>query len=199
MGASETVSALSDLLNSQPMTARQAAEKAAAEGIDLRYGTLAGYWAGNHGRPTRRTLAKLAQVVPQLSETQLQEAAWGKPAPLGPYQPPEESVHLTEPQRRALDGLIKSIVDAQGATHAHSPAPANPPSSSGAPHEEKQVEEVTASVSDGGPAETSSGDGNERNGDDEVAADKAKQARQAARRALGGAPNPVEKPEGTRQ
>lgn len=145
MGASETVSALSDLLNSQPMTARQAAEKAAAEGIDLRYGTLAGYWAGNHGRPTRRTLAKLAQVVPQLSETQLQEAAWGRPAPLGPYEPTEESVHLTELQRRALDGLIKSIVDAQGATHAHSPTPANPSAPSGAsvaPESDEDKEEA---------------------------------------------------------
>lgn len=150
MGASETVSALSDLLNSQPMTARQAAEKAAADGIDLR---LAGYWAGNHGRPTRRTLEKLAQVVPQLSETQLQEAAWGIPAPLGPYQPTEESVHLTELQRRALDGLIKSIVGPQGATHVdHSRVPADSSASSGAPAETRQDKE-----GGGSPDHTESG------------------------------------------
>lgn len=118
MGVSETVSALSDLLNSQPVTARQAAERAEAEGIDLPYGTLSGYWAGNHGRPTRGSLSKLAKVVPQLSEERLQEAAWGKPAPLGPYRPTKESVHLTEPQRRALDRLIKSIVDTEGVPHA---------------------------------------------------------------------------------
>lgn len=134
MGASETVSALSDLLNSQPMTARQAAEKAERDGIDLRYGTLAGYWAGNHGRPTRASLAKLAKVVPQLSEEQLQQAAWGKPAPLGPYQPTEESVHLTGQQRRALDQLIKSIVDAEGDTHARpSVDTAFPPAPTGTP------------------------------------------------------------------
>lgn len=138
------MSALSELLNSQPMTARQAAEKAEADGIDLRYGTLAGYWAGNHGRPTRRTLAKLAQVVPQLSEAQLQEAAWGKPAPLGPYQPTEESVHLTELQRRALDGLIKSIVDVRGATHADSPAPDHPSASSGTSVQAGSAQEVSA-------------------------------------------------------
>lgn len=137
MGASETVSALSDLLNSQPMTARQAADKAEAEGIDLPYGTLSGYWAGNHGRPTRASLAKLAQVVPQLSEAQLQEAAWGKTAPLGPYRPTMESVHLTGQQRRALDRLIKSIVEAQGVTHA---VPSDSSAPSGA-SDETQIEE----------------------------------------------------------
>ena len=117
MGAYETVSALSDLLNGQTVSARQAADKAEELGIDLPYGTLSGYWAGNHGRPTRQSLAKLAQVVPSLTEAKLQEAAWGRSAPLGPYEPTSESVHLTEPQRRALDDLIKSIVN-PGAGHA---------------------------------------------------------------------------------
>ena len=51
VGVSETVSALSDLLNSQPITARQAADKAVADGVDLPYGTIAGYWAGSTDGP----------------------------------------------------------------------------------------------------------------------------------------------------
>lgn len=117
------MSALSDLLNGKPMSARQAADRAAELGIELPYGTLAGYWAGNHGRPSRASLAKLAQVVPELTEAMLQEAAWGKSAPLGPYEPTEESIHLTEPQRRALDDLIKSIVNPGASNAEASPRP----------------------------------------------------------------------------
>jgi len=108
MGVFETVSALSELLNKLSMSAQQAAEKAEEMGINLPYGTLAGYWAGNHGKPKRESLAKLAQVV-SLSEERLQKAAWGRSAPLGPYAPPEEAMHLTGKQRKAIDELIKSI------------------------------------------------------------------------------------------
>lgn len=122
------MSALSDLLNSQPISAKQAAELAADMGIsDLRYGTLAGYWSGNHGRPGLDKLVNLARVIPTLSLEQLQRAAWGRAAPLGPYVPPEESVHLTERQRRAISDLIKSVVDAlqdEGGAEATQPAPA---------------------------------------------------------------------------
>lgn len=116
MGVSETVSTLSDLLNSGPVSARQAADLADSKDIDLRYGTLAGYWAGTHGRPTARSLAKLAQVVP-FTEKQLQEAAWGQSAPHGPYVPPQEAVLLDDRQRRAVDELIRSIVAAKGSRH----------------------------------------------------------------------------------
>lgn len=104
------MSALSDLLNGQPVTARQAADLAVDKGIDLPYGTLSGYWAGKHGRPTAASLKKLAQVVPSLTLKQLQEAAWDTSAPLGPYEPPEVAMHLDRWQRRALDELIRSIV-----------------------------------------------------------------------------------------
>lgn len=110
------MSTLSDLLNSGPVSARQAADLADSKDIDLRYGTLAGYWAGTHGRPTARSLAKLAQVVP-FTEKQLQEAAWGRSAPHGPYVPPQEAVLLDDRQRRAVDELIRSIVAAKGSRH----------------------------------------------------------------------------------
>lgn len=135
------MSALSDLLNSQPITARQAAEKAASEGIDLRYGTIAAYWSGRHGRPTRETLAKLAKVLP-LTEERLQRAAWNASAPLGPWVPPEASALLDQAQRRALDQLIKSIVRTKGAPHAdQSPTPTDSSPSSGAPGQAGEGEE----------------------------------------------------------
>lgn len=108
------MSALSDLLNSGTVTAYQAAELAEKKGIHLPYGTLSGYWAGNHGRPTAKSLKALAQVVP-FTEKQLQEAAWGKPAPLGPWIPTKESIHLDGATRKALDALIRSVVGSNGA------------------------------------------------------------------------------------
>lgn len=116
MGASETVSKLSDLLNGGSVTARQAADKAEKAGVDLRYGTIAAYWSGGHGRPTAKTLSKLAKVVP-FTEKQLQEAAWDVSAPLGPYVAPDEAALLDERQRRAVDELIRSIVATRGQRH----------------------------------------------------------------------------------
>ncbi|UYL87795.1 immunity repressor [Gordonia phage OneDirection] len=116
MGAFGTVSALSDLLNSGTVSARQAAEKATEKGIKLPYGTIAAYWSGRHGRPSATTLKRLAQVVP-FTEKQLQEAAWNTTAPLGPYSPPEESALLDHRQRLAVDELIRSIVATRGEHH----------------------------------------------------------------------------------
>lgn len=137
------MSALSDLLNSQPVTARQAADIAVDKGINLPYGTLAGYWAGKHGRPTSASLKKLAQVVPSLTLKQLQEAAWDISAPLGPYEPPEVAMHLNQWQRRALDDLIRSIVATREITNhgdhdplLHSAPPAR------APHEAPENQEA---------------------------------------------------------
>lgn len=108
------MSKLSDLLNSQPVSARQAADIAKERGIPLPYGTLAGYWAGTHGRPTARSLERLAEVL-TIPLAQLQMAAWDTTAPLGRYTPPPEADLLGERQRRALDELIKSM--AEGARH----------------------------------------------------------------------------------
>ncbi|WP_123925526.1 hypothetical protein [Gordonia oryzae] len=110
------MSKLSDLLNSGSVTARQAADKAEKAGVDLRYGTIAAYWSGGHGRPTAKTLSKLAKVVP-FTEKQLQEAAWDVSAPLGPYVAPDEAALLDERQRRAVDELIRSIVATRGHRH----------------------------------------------------------------------------------
>src|SRR5213078_1799829 len=104
---------LSELLNSKPITARQAADKAEDEGIPLPYGTIAAYWAGGHGRPTAATLKKLAAVVP-FTEKELQQAAWNDSSTLGPWIPPQESILLDRRVRKALDNLIKVVVAAKG-------------------------------------------------------------------------------------
>lgn len=132
------MSSLSELLNSKPVSARQAADKAKELGVDLSYGTIAAYWAGGHGRPTAATLKKLAAVV-DFTEKQLQEAAWNESAPLGPWVPPEESLLLDRRVRKALDNLIKAVVAAKGASNAYS---SSDQTESGASGQEKQVKEA---------------------------------------------------------
>lgn len=128
VGASETVSALSELLNSQPVSARQAADRAQEKGIRLPYGTIAAYWAGGHGRPSAATLDKLAQVLPTVTIDQLKEAAWNATAAeLGDYQPPSDARFLDKRQRRAIDELIRSIVATRGATGATDQPATDPP------------------------------------------------------------------------
>ena len=115
MEAFVTVSELSELLNSQPISARQAADIAEERGIRLPYGTIAGYWSGNHGRPSRQSLERIAAVLP-IPLGQLQQAGWNATAPLGRYTPPPEADLLGERQRRALDELIKAMAEGISAT-----------------------------------------------------------------------------------
>lgn len=111
MGAFVTVSELSDLLNGTGISARQAAEKADELGVELPYGTIAGYWAGNHPQnPSEKTLEGLAEVT-SLSVRRLRRAAGKAEGELAPWRPPQEANRLTRRQRQALEQLIKAIVD----------------------------------------------------------------------------------------
>ncbi len=75
MGAFVIVSELSDLLNGTGISARQAAEKADELGVELPYGTIAAYWAGNHPQnPSEKTLEGLAEVT-TISVRRLRRAA----------------------------------------------------------------------------------------------------------------------------
>ncbi|MBJ8342820.1 helix-turn-helix transcriptional regulator [Antrihabitans sp. YC3-6] len=134
---------MSDLLNSQPVTARQAAAIAERLGIHLPYGTIAAYWSGRHGRPSLANLERLAQVL-SLSIRELQLAAWDVSAPLGEYQPPEEANLLDQRQRQALDELIKSIAASQGGTARDSrfKSPLSSSPQSGAPSETNEDQEA---------------------------------------------------------
>lgn len=104
------MSALSDLLRSNPrgLSARTAAARADDMGIDLRRGTLSGYFAGNHGSPSDDLLQAMSAVL-DIPLAELRVAA-GRRAQAEPYVPPRESYRLTTRQRLALDELIRSMV-----------------------------------------------------------------------------------------
>ena len=104
------MSALSDLLNANRhgWKARRTAEEAEKLGIDLKRGTLSGYFAGKHGTPSESLLADLSTVL-DIPLGQLREAA-GRRADDDPYYPPRESHKLTDRQRLALDELIRATV-----------------------------------------------------------------------------------------
>lgn len=136
------MSALSDLLKSQPISARRAAEIAAEQNLHLPYGTIAAYWSGKHGRPSQSTLTRLATVL-NIPLKQLQQAAWNATAPLGMWEPPEEAALLDQRQRDVLGELIKSIVATRGATHGtDTDSPTATPRASSEETENKE-EEVT--------------------------------------------------------
>lgn len=160
------MSALSELLNSQPISARRAADIAEDQNIHLPYGTIAAYWSGKHGRPSAATLTRLSLVL-NMPLKDLQQAAWNASAPLGMWQPPEEAALLDQRQRDVLDELIKSIVATRGATNGMEDA-----TQSDAPSEANKIEE-------GKPAPL-----NESNqGAGVVSLDKSKVPRERGRRA----------------
>lgn len=105
-----TVTQLSDLLNSTGISARQAADKAEAEGIHLPYGSIAAYWSGKHPQhPSEKLLEGLAEVT-GVSVRRLRRAAGAAPGEATPWTPPAEANRLTQRQREALEQLIKVIV-----------------------------------------------------------------------------------------
>jgi hypothetical protein len=108
------VSALSDLLNAHLPKGKTVRQIALAIDQDDRYdvklSTIYPYFNGKHGQPELKTLHALAQHVPGVSLRQLLEAA-GLPNSAGPYEPPAEAELLNARQRRALDDLIRSMVE----------------------------------------------------------------------------------------
>lgn len=107
-----TVSALSELLKSNRygIEARQAAAKAAELGVDLKQGTIAGYFAGtNKSRPSEKTMKALAEVL-AIPLEKIREAAGVPIGETDPYMPPPEANRLSSNQRQAIDQLIRAIV-----------------------------------------------------------------------------------------
>lgn len=105
------MTAFSDLLNSNPMgmSARQAASRAAELGIELKQGTIAGYFAGtNRGTPSEKTLDGLSQVL-GIPIDKLRVAANLPAGERDHWTPPPEADRLTQRQRAAVEELIRSI------------------------------------------------------------------------------------------
>lgn len=107
------MTALSDLLiaaNKSRLSARGLARRAQELGHSLNHDTAARYLRGDHGVPDEATLVALSEAL-GVSMRQLRLAA-NLPADVTtPYVPPSEASRLTRRQRRAVDELIRAMVE----------------------------------------------------------------------------------------
>ena len=107
------MSALSDLLaeaNAGRMSARSVARSAQAAGYSLNHDTAARYLRGDHGRPDEATLVALSKVL-RIPLSRLRAAAALPADVTEPYRPPAESSRLNRRQRRAVDEIIRAMLE----------------------------------------------------------------------------------------
>ena len=120
------MSALSDVLtaaNTGGLSARAVARLAQKRGYSLNHDTAARYLRGDHGRPDESTLLALAEVL-DVPLTALRAAAGLPSEETDPYVPPLEANRLSRRQRRAVDEIIRAMLD-PGSTRAAGSAPAD--------------------------------------------------------------------------
>lgn len=107
------MSALSDLFrsaNAGRHSARAIARIAQERGHRINHDTAARYLRGDHGKPDEATLLAFADVL-DLDLRDVRAAA-GLPSELTtPYSPPPESSRLTRRQRRAVDEVIRAMLE----------------------------------------------------------------------------------------
>src|SRR3954451_1717272 len=107
------MSALSDLLvaaNSAGLSARSLARRAQEAGYRINHDTAARYLRGDHGRPDEETLRAFGSVLPvRLSE--LRTTAQLPAEVTEPYRPPAEASRLSRRQRRAVDEIIRAMLE----------------------------------------------------------------------------------------
>lgn len=114
------MSALSDLLNkanTAGLSARSLARNAQAAGFTLNHDTAARYLRGDHGRPDEATLLALSKVL-RVPLSRLRTAASLPAEETEPYRPPAESSRLNRRQRRAVDEVIRAMLESTAATKA---------------------------------------------------------------------------------
>jgi transcriptional regulator with XRE-family HTH domain len=107
------MSALSDLLvqaNTEGLSARAIARLAKDAGYRINHDTAARYLRGDHGRPDEETLRAFASVLP-VRLTELRAAARLPTEQTEPYQPPAEASRLNRRQRRAVDEIIRAMLE----------------------------------------------------------------------------------------
>jgi transcriptional regulator with XRE-family HTH domain len=110
------MSALSDLLNETNagrLSARSLARAARAAGFTLNHDTAARYLRGDHGRPDEATLLALSKVL-RIPLSRLRAAAALPASETEPYRPPAESSRLSRRQRRAVDEIIRAMLESTG-------------------------------------------------------------------------------------
>ena len=112
------MSALSELLreaNTAGLSARAVARSAQAHGHTMNHDTAARYLRGAHGTPDEETLLAFSDVF-GVALTDLRAAA-GLPAEVTePYRPPIEASRLNRRQRRAVDEIIRAMLDVPAAS-----------------------------------------------------------------------------------
>ncbi|MGI8665547.1 MAG: hypothetical protein ACR2N4_05895 [Jatrophihabitans sp.] len=107
------MSSLSELLNaanSAGLSARSIAREAQARDFSLNHDTAARYLRGDHGRPDEDTLVAFASVL-DVSLAELRTAANLPAEETEPYRPPAEASRLNRRQRRAVDEIIRAMLE----------------------------------------------------------------------------------------
>jgi transcriptional regulator with XRE-family HTH domain len=107
------MTALSQLLadaNSGGLSARAIARAAREQGHTLNHDTAARYLRGDHGRPDEATLTAFAEVL-DISLASLRAAADLPTELTTPYEPPPEASRLSRRQRRAVDEVIRAMLN----------------------------------------------------------------------------------------
>jgi hypothetical protein len=110
------VTALSELLvasNTAGASARGLARLAREHGHTLNHDTAARYLRGDHGVPDEATLLAFADVL-DVSLRALRVAADLPSESTAPYVPPPEASRLSRRQRRAVDELIRAMLEPGG-------------------------------------------------------------------------------------
>ena len=119
---------LSDLVSAaadeRGISARAIARLARENGHSLNHDTAARYVRGDHGTPDEATLIALSQVL-SIPLARLRAAADLPSESTAPYTPPPEASRLSRRQRRAVDEIIRAMLEPSGRTRAKTDAPAN--------------------------------------------------------------------------
>jgi hypothetical protein len=107
------MSALSDLLAAHVkpgVSARAVSRRAQELGYTLNHDTAARYLRGDHGAPDEVTLVAFSQVL-KVPLRELRAAANLPTETTAPYVPPAEASRLTRRQRRAVDEIIRAMIE----------------------------------------------------------------------------------------
>ena len=107
------MTALSELLttaNRAGLSARAIARAARERGHSINHDTAARYLRGDPGRPDEATLVAFADVL-RIPLAKLRVAADLPAEQTAPYSPPPEASRLTRRQRRAVDEIIRAMLE----------------------------------------------------------------------------------------
>jgi transcriptional regulator with XRE-family HTH domain len=120
------MSRLSDLVSAtadkQGISARAIARTARERGHSLNHDTAARYVRGDHGTPDEATLLALSDVL-TIPLARLRAAADLPSESTAPYTPPPEASRLSRRQRRAVDELIRAMLEPSGRVRKADEAP----------------------------------------------------------------------------